>query len=171
MFALKERVIRLNNCNLFERLLYDSEFLPSSQSWQNFCNHGKKMKLKMYKRNFWLKCCDRRSRTPILAANGGHWASRSMFLNCWLASKLRSIETFMLCSNAVLDSRGVGNNSVDLSHKQANRVNIDINLNVFFLPFQPNKIACKAGLSFGKERLHFASCSRYFLLTCFALLN
>ncbi|XP_003374600.1 coatomer subunit beta [Trichinella spiralis] len=52
-----------------------------------------------------------------------------MFLNCWLASKLRSIETFMLCSNAVLDSRGVGNNSVDLSHKQANRVNIDINLN------------------------------------------
>ncbi|KRZ55513.1 hypothetical protein T02_15372 [Trichinella nativa] len=69
---------------------------------------------------------------PILAANGGHWASRSMFLNCWLASKLRSIETFMLCSNAVLDSSGIGNNSVDLSHKQANRVNIDINLNVLF---------------------------------------
>ncbi|OUC42353.1 hypothetical protein D917_03013 [Trichinella nativa] len=67
-----------------------------------------------------------------------------MFLNCWLASKLRSIETFMLCSNAecfhqhvssVLDSSGIGNNSVDLSHKQANRVNIDINLNGTFHNF------------------------------------
>ncbi|KRX59777.1 TBC1 domain family member 24 [Trichinella sp. T9] len=41
-------------------------------------------------------------------------------------------ECFHQHVSSVLDSSGIGNNSVDLSHKQANRVNIDINLNVLF---------------------------------------